>query len=92
MAAEKDSNGLTPVEIALARAEKLGDADSFVLNALLLRATAGINGRDPQGWTPLHHAVVSDDEELVRELIKDGAHTLRGRGQSVFGRCKNNEK
>ena len=83
-AAEKDGNGLTPVEIALARAEKLGDANSFVLNALLLRATAGINGRDPQGWTALHHAVVSDDEELVRELIKDGAHALRGRGQSVF--------
>ena len=83
-AAEKDGNGLTPVEIALARAEKLGDANSFVLNALLLRATAGINGRDPQGWTPLHHAVVSDDEELVRELIKDGANALRGRGQSVF--------
>ena len=87
-AKERDSDGLLPIEIALARAERLKDAASFALNALLLRATAGIDGKDPQGWTPLHHAIVSDDAKLVQELIKHGADVLKGRGQNAFDVAK----
>ena len=55
-----------------------------MLAAILLQAAAGINGRDEKGWTALIWAILSDDWDLVRELIREDAHILIGRHQNAL--------
>ena len=73
----KDEAGRFPFELAL-------EVGNDVLTALLLRASAGVNGRDKQGWAPLHFAQLSGAEWLVREFIQDGADVWFGRQQNAF--------
>ena len=54
------------------------------LAAILLKAVAGINGRDEKSWTPLHWAIVADDWDLVRELIEAGADISLGSQQDAL--------
>ena len=61
----------TPFHIAF-------EAKHYSLAAFLLREAQGINGLDEQGWTPLMLAVMADDWDMVRELIKDGADVFAG--------------
>ncbi len=39
----------------------------------LVAASAGVNGRDAYGWTPLHVAAYMGYEEVARALLKAGA-------------------
>ena len=66
-AQEKNAAGKTAIDVAIS-------ANHYVLAAILLRAAKGINGRDEKGWTPLSWAVVSGNENLVQDLLKDGAN------------------
>ena len=61
----------TPFHIAF-------EAEHYSLAAFLLREAQGINGLDEQGWTPLMLAIMADDWDMVRELIKDGADVFAG--------------
>ena len=61
----------TPFHIAL-------EAEHYSLAAFLLKEAQGINGLDEQGWTPLMLAIMADDWDMVRELIKDGADVFAG--------------
>ena len=54
------------------------DAEHYALAARLLKAAVGMNGLDDKGWTPLMLAIVADDWEMVRELIRDGADLFAG--------------
>ena len=54
------------------------EAEHYSLAAFLLREAQGINGLDEQGWTPLMLAIMADDWDMVRELIKDGADVFAG--------------
>ena len=61
----------TPFHIAF-------EAEHYSLAAFLLREAQGINGLDEQAWTPLMLAIMADDWDMVRELIKDGADIFAG--------------
>lgn len=45
----------------------------LLLTNLLFAAGADINRPEPDGTTPLHHAVRDDDVEAVRRLLREGA-------------------
>ena len=61
----------TPFHIAF-------EAEHYSLAAFLLKEAQGINGLDERGWTPLMLAIVADNWDMVRELIKDGADIFAG--------------
>ena len=61
----------TPFDVAV-------EAGHDALAAILLRAAAGINSKDKQGWTPLMWAIVALDWNLVRELLAEGADIVAG--------------
>ena len=72
---------VTPFHIAF-------DAKHYGLAAFLLRVAIGINGLDEKGWTPLMLAIVGDDWDMVRELIKYGADIFAGHGENALGVAK----
>ncbi len=78
--AENDA-GKVPFDIAV-------EAEHYALAAILLKATAGINGRDSKSWTPLHWAIFGDAWDLVRKFIREGADISAGRRQSIFDVAK----
>ena len=68
----KNAEGKLPFEVAMA-------AEHDALTAILLKAAAGINGKDEKGWPPLNWAILSGDWLLVRQLLSDGAYIIAGR-------------
>ncbi|KAG9457517.1 hypothetical protein H6P81_002025 [Aristolochia fimbriata] len=54
----------------LQRAARLGDANGI---RSLVSQGAGVNGRDQNGWTPLHRAAFKGRMESVKVLIGSGA-------------------
>ena len=60
------------------------EAGHYALAAILLKAMAGINGKDEKGWTPLNWAIAVNDWELVREFIREGADFFAGRRQNAL--------
>ena len=78
-----NGEGLLPFELAV-------DNKHLDIAAVLLRQMKGPNIRDPRGWTPLNYALMSGNNELVREFIRDGAVPTVGRssgnrgGQNAF--------
>ena len=73
----KNAAGNTAFDVAV-------ESGHDALAAILLKAVAGINGRDGRGWTPLHWAIVADDWDLVRELIEAGADISLGSQQNAL--------
>ena len=49
--------------------------------AILLKAVAGINGKDEKGWRPMHWAIVADEWDLVKAFVREGADIFAGRQQ-----------
>ena len=60
------------------------DAEHYGLAAFLLKEAQGINGLDEQGWTPVMIAIMAQDWDMVRELIRDGADLLAGHIQNAL--------
>ena len=56
----------------------------YALAAIMLKTAVGINSRDENGWTPLHWAVFSEDWQLVRQLLSEGANMLAGYPQNII--------
>ena len=77
----KDMDGNTPFNLAVINEQP-------TLAAILLKAMVGINGRDDKSWSPLYWAIVSDDWQLVQELLRDGADVAIGRHQNAFDIAK----
>ena len=73
----KNAAGNTAFDVAV-------ESGHDALAAILLKAVAGINGRDEKSWTPLHWAIVADDWDLVRELIEAGADISLGSQQNAL--------
>ena len=42
------------------------------------------HGADKKTWPPLHQAIINNDWDLVRELIREGADISVGRSQNAF--------
>jgi ankyrin repeat and protein kinase domain-containing protein 1 len=63
----QDSNGVTPVHVALAQ-----EHDRIAL-ALIKHARTAINSATAQGVTPLHLTAYDDNERLTELLLKLGA-------------------
>ena len=80
-ATAKNAEGKAPFEVAR-------EAEHAALAAILLRAAAGINGRDNKSWTPLMWAIAADEWDLVREFIREGAHIVAFRRQSALDLAK----
>ena len=76
-AAAKNAEGKVPFMMAI-------EAEHYALAAILLKAVAGINGRDAKSWTPLNWAIFDDDWDLVREFIRAGADLSGGRSQNAL--------
>ena len=74
--AENDA-GKVPFDIAV-------EAEHYALAAILLKATAGINGEDEKGWTPLMWAIAADEWDLVQDFIREGAYISSDRRQSAW--------
>ncbi len=72
-----NAEGKVPFDIAV-------EAQHHALAAILLKAAAGINGRDEKGWTPLHWAIVADDWELVDDFLHEGADIFVDRRQTAI--------
>ncbi|KAG7048446.1 ankyrin repeat and protein kinase domain-containing protein [Colletotrichum scovillei] len=53
-----------------------------LLKVLVNSANHSINARDPDGWTPLHFAILSREEEAVRILLENGADPGTGTKES----------
>ena len=77
----KNNVGQTPFAIAI-------EAEHYALAAILLKAVAGINGRDEKSWTPLNWAIFDDDWDLVREFIRAGAYLGGRRAQNALDVAK----
>ena len=73
----KNAEGKVPFDIAV-------EAQHHALAAILLKAAAGINGRDEKGWTPLHWAIIADDWELVDDFLREGADIFVDHRQNVI--------
>ena len=78
---KKHTTYKTPFHIAF-------EAEHYSLAAFLLKAAQGINGLDEKGWTPLMLAIVADDWDMVRELIKDGADPIAGHRENALDVAK----
>lgn len=76
-----DNAGKTPFRHAVENAVRT--AEHAAVAAILLKAVAGVEGRDAKGWSPLHWAVLSGDRALVQQLITEGASVWAGRSQSA---------
>ena len=56
---------------------KLAGTDNAIeIARLLLAAGADVDAADENGWTPLVHATIARDEELVELLIDAGARSV----------------
>ena len=53
---------------------------------LIEELDAGVNARDLNGYTPLHHAAARGDNELIRYLVEQGADVMvvSRRGQTTI--------
>ena len=79
--AQAKKAGKAPFDVAV-------EAGHDALAAILLRAAAGIDGKDEKSWTPLHWAIVADDWDLVQEFLAKGADIHTGRRQSALDVAK----
>jgi ankyrin repeat protein len=58
------------------------DAAKFLIDEL----AADVNSRDDRGYTPLHAAALTGDNELIRYLVAKGAD-VKARANQMFGRA-----
>ena len=70
----KNITGKMPFDIAV-------KAEHAAVAAILLKAVAGINGKDEKGWRPMHWAIVADEWDLVKAFIREGADIFAGHQQ-----------
>jgi ankyrin repeat protein len=83
--AKDHPHGRSPLALAITRARSVSKADppdliSDIKNVvrLLLEHGADPNSRDTSGLTPLHEAVLSQQQTIVRILIEAGADITAG--------------
>ncbi|KAI9913733.1 hypothetical protein PsorP6_005776 [Peronosclerospora sorghi] len=64
----RDARGNRALHLAL----KFANRDATAIVKTLLDAGARVRSRDREGWKAIHHAVVTENEEIMRLLIRRG--------------------
>ena len=81
-----DIYGMTSLHIVMAVAEFWPRC--YKLAQMLIERTSDINGRDKEGWTPLHHAMHNEDHDAHHDFL----HCIRlllDRGADVEAQSNN---